>query len=170
VPDHVPGVSIVAVPNAAKRSQWAAQRAKREGMAAGFPDILCFWKGPGVAAIEFKAHAGKLSANQIEWLDRLTEMGIPATVSRDADHAVEFLRQAGAPFHWADRGMSRLTPNQWTILESLKDGPRWKRSYQTVKPLLDDLIEQALIEPCPRIWAAPATWSASPPTAARSLA
>jgi hypothetical protein len=93
-----PGVSIVAVPNAAKRSQWAAQRAKREGMAAGFPDILCFWKGPGVAAIEFKAHAGKLSANQIEWLDRLAEIGIPATVSRDADHAVEFLRQAGAPF------------------------------------------------------------------------
>jgi hypothetical protein len=93
-----PGVSIVAVPNAAKRTQWAAQRAKREGMAAGFPDILCFWKGPGVAAIEFKAHAGKLSANQIEWLDRLTEIGIPATVSRDADHAVEFLRQAGAPF------------------------------------------------------------------------
>jgi hypothetical protein len=93
-----PGVSIVAVPNAAKRSQWAAQRAKREGMAAGFPDILCFWKGPGVAAIEFKAHAGKLSENQAEWLDRLAEIGIPATVSRDADHAVEFLRQAGAPF------------------------------------------------------------------------
>jgi DNA-binding PadR family transcriptional regulator len=45
--------------------------------------------------------------------------------------------------------MSRITPNQWTILESLKDGPRWKRSYQTVKPLLDDLTEQALIEPCP---------------------
>lgn len=93
-----PAVSIVAIPNAAKRSQWSAMQAKREGMATGFPDILCFWKGPGIAAIEFKAVKGKLSDNQAEWLDRLTEMGIPATVSRDADHAVEFLRRAGAPF------------------------------------------------------------------------
>jgi hypothetical protein len=93
-----PAVAIVAIPNAAKRSQWAAQRAKREGMSAGFPDVLCFWKGPGIAAIEFKSDKGKLSANQAEWLDRLSEIGIPCTVSRDADHAVEFLRSCGAPF------------------------------------------------------------------------
>jgi hypothetical protein len=93
-----PGVSIIAIPNAGKRTQWEAQRAKREGLATGFPDILCFWKGPGIAAIEFKAAKGRLSDNQAEWLDRLTELGIPATVSRDADHAVEFLRSAGAPF------------------------------------------------------------------------
>jgi hypothetical protein len=93
-----PGVSIVAVPNAAKRTRWAAMNAKREGMATGFPDILCFWKGPGVAAIEFKTPKGKVSENQAEWLDRLVAMGIPATISRDADHAVEFLRASGAPF------------------------------------------------------------------------
>lgn len=93
-----PGVSIIAVPNAAKRTQWAAQRAKREGLATGFPDILCFWKGAGVAAIEFKTAKGRLSDNQAEWLDRLNGLGIPAIVSRDADHAVEFLRSAGAPF------------------------------------------------------------------------
>jgi hypothetical protein len=93
-----PAVSIVAIPNAAKRTQWAAMRAKREGMATGFPDILCFWKGPGIAAIEFKTAKGKVSDNQAEWLERLTDLGIPATVSRDADHAIEFLRQAGAPF------------------------------------------------------------------------
>lgn len=93
-----PGVSIVAIPNAAKRSQWAAQRAKREGMSAGFPDILCFWKGPGIAAIEFKAAKGKLNDNQAEWLDRLNDLGIPATVSRDPDHAIDFLRSVGAPF------------------------------------------------------------------------
>lgn len=93
-----PGVSIVAVPNAAKRTQWAAARAKREGMATGFPDIVCLWKGPGIAAIEFKTAKGRLSEHQVEWLDRLSEIGIPATVSRDADHALAFLRQAGAPF------------------------------------------------------------------------
>lgn len=93
-----PGVSLVAVPNAGKRTQWAAMQAKREGMSAGFPDMLCFWKGPGIAAIEFKAAKGKLSDNQAEWLDRLNAIGIPATVSRDADHALDFLRQCGAPF------------------------------------------------------------------------
>lgn len=93
-----PGVSIVAVPNAGKRSRWAAGQAKREGLATGFPDVLCFWKGPGIAAIEFKAAKGRLSENQTEWLVRLNALGIPATVSRDADHAIDFLRQAGAPF------------------------------------------------------------------------
>ena len=93
-----PAVALVAVPNAAKRGQKALNQARREGAAWGFPDMLCFWKGPGIAAIEFKAAKGKLSDNQGEWLDRLTELGIPATVSRDADHAIEFLRSAGAPF------------------------------------------------------------------------
>jgi hypothetical protein len=93
-----PGVSVIAVPNAAKRTQWAAMQAKREGLATGFPDVLCFWKGPGVAAIEFKSAKGRLSEAQTEWLDRLSEIGIPATVSRDPDHALEFLRASGAPF------------------------------------------------------------------------
>jgi hypothetical protein len=93
-----PGVSIIAIPNAAKRTQWAAQRAKREGLATGFPDMLCFWKGPGIAAIEFKSAKGRISDNQSEWIDRLNDLGIPATVSRDADEAVEFLRSCGAPF------------------------------------------------------------------------
>jgi hypothetical protein len=93
-----PAVAIIAIPNAAKRTQWAAMQAKREGLATGFPDVLCFWKGPGIAAIEFKSAKGRLSDNQAEWLDRLTEIGIPATVSRDPDHALEFLRAAGAPF------------------------------------------------------------------------
>lgn len=93
-----PGVSIIAIPNAGKRTQWAAMQAKREGLAKGFPDILCFWKGPGVAAIEFKAAKGRASESQTEWLDRLNELGIPATISRDADHAIEWLRSIGAPF------------------------------------------------------------------------
>lgn len=93
-----PAVALVAIPNGAKRSQWQAMQAKREGLATGFPDMLCFWKGPGIAAIEFKSSKGRLSDNQAEWLDRLSALGIPATVSRDADHAVEFLRSCGAPF------------------------------------------------------------------------
>lgn len=92
-----PGVSIVSIPNAAKRTQWAAQRAKREGLATGFPDIMAL--GPGkVAFLEFKTAKGKLSDNQGEWLDRLHGMGFPCGVFRDADAAVEFLRGQGFPF------------------------------------------------------------------------
>lgn len=93
-----PGVSIVAVPNAAKRSQWAAYQARREGMAKGFPDIICMWERGGIAFIEFKAGKGRLSIDQEEWLEHLAELGFPATVSRDPDHALQFLREQGAPF------------------------------------------------------------------------
>ena len=41
-----------------------------------------------------------------------------------------------------------MTPNQYTILEALKDGPRWARSFQTVKPLVNELIERGYIERC----------------------
>lgn len=93
-----PAVKIVAIPNAAKRGQRALNQARREGAAWGFPDVLCFWPMGRVAAIEFKAADGRLRDNQAEWLDTLNEMGIPATVSRDPDHALAFLRRCGAPF------------------------------------------------------------------------
>jgi DNA-binding MarR family transcriptional regulator len=44
--------------------------------------------------------------------------------------------------------VSAITPNQWTILEALKSGPRWLRSFQTVKPLVNDLIDRGLVERC----------------------
>lgn len=44
--------------------------------------------------------------------------------------------------------MSDLTPNQWTILESLTLGAVWTRSLQPVKPLLHDLIERGMVERC----------------------
>lgn len=44
--------------------------------------------------------------------------------------------------------MSGLTPNQWTILEALADGPRWARSFQYVKPLVADLIDKGFVERC----------------------
>lgn len=93
-----PGVRIVSIPNGGKRTAWAARQAKLEGMSAGFPDVLCLWPVGGIAAIEFKSAKGRLSEAQIEWIDGLSAMGFAVTVSRDADHALEFLRSAGAPF------------------------------------------------------------------------
>lgn len=92
-----PGVSIVAIPNAAKRSQWAAMQAKREGMAPGFPDIMALAPGK-VAFLEFKTAKGRISDNQGDWLDRLHGMGFPCGVFRDADQAIEFLKVQGFPF------------------------------------------------------------------------
>lgn len=92
-----PAVSIVAIPNAAARGQKGLNQVRREGAAWGFPDVMCLWEG-GSAFIEFKAAKGKLAEHQAEWLDRLSAMGFPATVSRDPDHALAFLKDAGAPF------------------------------------------------------------------------
>lgn len=92
-----PAVSMVAIPNAAKRSQWAAQQAKKEGLATGFPDVMCIWAGGGICFIEFKTLKGRLSDNQAEWLIRLRELGHRVTVARSVDAAVEFLRECGAP-------------------------------------------------------------------------
>lgn len=93
-----PAVALVAVPNAAKRSQWAAQRAKREGLATGFPDLLAIGPGGRVAFIEIKTRTGRLTECQQEWQDRLSEMGFPVTVARDPDEALEFLRANDFPF------------------------------------------------------------------------
>lgn len=71
-------------------------QARREGAAWGFPDVMCLWEG-GVAFIEFKAAKGKIAEHQAEWLDQLSAMGFAATVSRDPEHALAFLKDAGAP-------------------------------------------------------------------------
>jgi hypothetical protein len=93
-----PEVRIVAVPNAGKRGFKAQRQMQLEGVRPGFPDIVCLWPGGGVAFIEFKAEKGRLSLNQVECLNDLSQMGFPAVVSRDPDHALEFLRDLGAPF------------------------------------------------------------------------
>lgn len=93
-----PSVQVVAIPNAARRTQWEARRAKQEGLATGFPDLLCIWPGGGIAFVEMKrAKGGTVSENQREWIERLQGYGFPAAVCRGADAAMEFLRSAGAP-------------------------------------------------------------------------
>lgn len=98
-----PEVVIVAVPNGALRGQRAMNQARREGAAWGFPDVICMWPGGGIAFIEFKAEKGRLELNQVEWQARLADLGFPAIVSRDPDHALDFLRDQGAPFFVARR-------------------------------------------------------------------
>jgi hypothetical protein len=96
-----PAVRIIAIPNGSKRGQRAMNQARREGAAWGFCDVMCLAPGARAAFIEFKSATGKLSDNQVEWIDRLRDMGFPATVARDPDDALAFLRSAGFPFECA---------------------------------------------------------------------
>jgi hypothetical protein len=92
-----PAVAIFAVPNGGKRSQWAAMKAKREGMKAGVLDLVCTWPG-GVAFLEFKNGHDMPDANQRERLNLLTRQGHHCGVFRQEASALRFLRDCGAPF------------------------------------------------------------------------
>lgn len=87
-----PKVLLVGIPNAGRRSRWEGQQRKREGMVAGFPDVLAFFDG-GVMAIEFKSGKGSLSKEQKATLDRLVGLGIQVAVFRDETNAIEFVRR-----------------------------------------------------------------------------
>jgi hypothetical protein len=89
-----PGVIIAAMPNAGKRTRWEAMQRKREGMVAGFPDIIALYDG-GVCLIEFKSGTGVLRKPQAAMLDRLASQGIQCGVFRSAASAVAFLQG-----HW----------------------------------------------------------------------
>lgn len=93
-----PGVATFAVPNGGKRSQWAAMKAKREGMKAGVLDLVCTWPGGGVAFLEFKDGSSMPDANQRERLNLLTRQRHHCGVFRQERSALEFLRSCGAPF------------------------------------------------------------------------
>lgn len=97
VKNQCAGVSIVAIPNAAKRGQKAMNQARREGAAWGFPDVMALAPGK-IAFIEFKSAKGQASDKQDEWHIRLNNMGFPCKLFRDADSALDFLREQGFPF------------------------------------------------------------------------
>lgn len=96
-----PAVDIVAIPNAAKRSQWAAAKAKREGMRAGALDLFCTWSR-GVAFLEFKDGVKMPDENQRDRLNLYVRQGHHCGVFRQELSALTFLRSVGAPFLTTD--------------------------------------------------------------------
>lgn len=93
-----PAVNIFAVPNAGKRSQWAARKAKREGLTAGVLDLVCTWPMGGVAFLEWKDGTKMPDENQRDRLNLYTRQGHLCGVFRQETSALEFLRRHGAPF------------------------------------------------------------------------
>lgn len=95
-----PECIVWAVPNAAKRTRWAAQRARKEGMLAGVPDLTIFWPG-GVACIEMKDGTRLPTPEQRRMLNVLHRAGHYCGVFRTARCAIDWLRRCGAPIREA---------------------------------------------------------------------
>jgi hypothetical protein len=80
------GIYAVHVPNEGKRSDWERMQGKRDGIAAGFPD-LALYKKPGLHGLMELKRPGwkppksgaKLKAweHRVEYHDRLRSFGIP---------------------------------------------------------------------------------------------
>jgi hypothetical protein len=85
---------MLAVPNAAKRSYKLAAMLKAEGMRKGMLDVLFLvpMKGFAGLAIEFKKVGGKLTPEQLTYIDLLTNAGWLVIVETSADAAMKVVK------------------------------------------------------------------------------
>lgn len=68
-----------------------------DGCKAGFPDLICLWKG-GAALLEVKREkGGTVSDAQRVVHERLSAIGWPVSIVRSQTEAFEALAAAGAP-------------------------------------------------------------------------
>lgn len=93
-----PRVLVYANANAGKR---AVHVARKEGILAGVFDLICVWRGQ-VAWVEFKGadgrgRPGKLSDAQVEFGNRVTQLGWPCACFYSPYAAADWLRDQGFP-------------------------------------------------------------------------
>lgn len=98
-----PGVTFTAIPNAGRRSQWEAQKRKREGMRKGALDLIATWEphhrdDRGVAFIEMKDGKTMPDRDQRDVLNSLWRQGHKCGVFRSERSVLCWLRELGAPF------------------------------------------------------------------------
>ncbi len=94
-----PRVLGFAIPNAGKRNGF---NARREGIMAGVFDTSWQWTQQRTAWVEMKGYdargrAGSLSTSQIEWGNRMLELGHHVACFFDPHAAVDWLRERGFP-------------------------------------------------------------------------
>ena len=94
-----PRLLVYANANAGKRNP---TQARREGIMAGVFDMTVLWTQNRIAYLEFKGftkagRAGKLSVPQIEFGNRLVELGIPCAQFFSPMNAIAWLREQGFP-------------------------------------------------------------------------
>lgn len=92
VRDLAPGVKLVAIPNAGRRSAWEQIKRAKEGLTAGFPDMQAL-HGGRIAFLEFKSGTGAPSNAQIDQMNWLTRNGFAVGVFRSEGTACDWLRE-----------------------------------------------------------------------------
>jgi VRR-NUC domain len=94
-----PDVLSIHCPNGGYRRKTEAAILKGMGAMAGTPDILLLWKPAKVAFIELKTpkSENRLSADQIAFLTRLSELGIPNAVCVSLDAVRLKIKEWGIP-------------------------------------------------------------------------
>ena len=95
------GLVWIHVPNEGRRSRQHGADLRDQGLKAGFPDILIFTPPPKFPRIRFvaieikRAHGGKVSRAQREWLHELRECQGIAEVCRGLDQFISILKRLG---------------------------------------------------------------------------
>lgn len=102
-----PHIITCAIPNAGKRGIKAARQTIAEGLVKGAFDTFIAWQfipdgGPSVTWFEWKGfdargRAGKLTDSQIEFGNRLHNIGHKCACFYTVGPALDFLRDMGAP-------------------------------------------------------------------------
>jgi len=77
-------------PNEGKRGHVQQYKIKHMGVSSGFPDLLIIYKKK-IIAVELKAGKNKATKNQLEWIDILVSIGIPAKVCTGFDETKAFV-------------------------------------------------------------------------------
>lgn len=88
---------LFAIPNGARTSMGTAVKLKREGLRAGVPDMfLPVLRGIGIGQLELglfvelkRTRGGRVSAEQLEWHERLRDNGYCVVVARGAEQAID---------------------------------------------------------------------------------
>lgn len=92
VRELAPSIKLVAIPNAGRRSSWEQIKRAKEGLTAGFPDMLALHAGRTVY-LEFKAGKGGPAPAQIDQLNWLVRNGFAVGVFRSPETAIDWLRE-----------------------------------------------------------------------------
>jgi len=92
---HYPYARLVAIPNGQVRSLAEMNRARSEGAAWGFPDLIAIGQGPRWAALEWKSGTGAIKPHQSAWLAWMHRNGHLCGVFRKPETAIAWLMERG---------------------------------------------------------------------------
>ena len=89
------GIRSAHVANGGSRNPIEARNLKAQGVLAGFPDLVVWKPGHGMACIEVKASDGTVSDAQEAMIAQLEADGVPVAVVRSVDDALAAVKAWG---------------------------------------------------------------------------